>query len=97
MSEDIYEIAIREWIAHQIRGRGHHNTTRDDIRNIRHGVDQGWPGTEETAGDAPEASILYELRGGNGWYKQSEPIDDIAGFVRGRSAIVEHMRATSSP
>jgi hypothetical protein len=90
---DIYETALREWITRQIRRRGHLDVTRKDVRNVRHGIDEGWPGTDVTPGDEPEAAILCEVKGSTGWHEHGEHIYDLPKFLRECSEIVTELKA----
>jgi hypothetical protein len=58
---DQYEEAIREWIARQIRRRGHKDVTRDHISDVRYAVDEGFHGSDVTPADEPTASLTCML------------------------------------
>lgn len=75
--KDRYDQAVREWVARQLRTCGH-MYTRDDIRNVRFGIEEGWPGTDVTAGDADYASIRCQIQHPNGkWVDHDQEIEHI--------------------
>lgn len=104
MAEDLYAEAVREWIARQLRRRGHKEYTRDKIRNVRFGIAEGWPGTEVTPGDEDYTAIHCELKqydrkvgdwsDEQGWVQHDETIEFITPveFVQQCLAIYEELR-----
>lgn len=82
-TDDLYEAAVREWVARKLRERGH-DYTRDDVRNVYFGLEEGWPGTEVTPPEEDYAAIRYELlvrgqglRPSSRWAPQAEGIEGI--------------------
>ncbi len=74
--DDVYALSIREWVAHQIRGRGHKHT-RDDVRNAKFAIGTGFHGTEVTPADEPYEAIVCEVRspGGSRWHEHEESLE----------------------
>ena len=98
---DIYDEVVREWIARQIRARGHHQYTRDRVRNVRLGIEQGFHGSDVTPADDPEAAIKCEIqtdaRGAywvdkDGWMEHSEFVPSVAGLVRECAEILAELQ-----
>lgn len=93
--KDIYEEAAREWIARQIRGRGHEDFKRSMVRKPRFDIDQGWPGTDVTPGDDPAAALMCEIKGSSGWHEHGERVYSVSDFLRECSEIVRELDTTS--
>jgi hypothetical protein len=102
---DVYEVAVREWVARQLRGRGHTQYTRDEVRNVRLGIDEGFHGSDVTPADEPEAAIACELRvsdrkvghwtDAEGWQEHHEHVSSVAELVRECAAIVAELESAS--
>lgn len=83
------EEAISEWIVRQLHRRGEtasHSqrewgkVTRDDIRDVRFAVEDGWPGTDATPGDPDYPVVRFELHWEKSWRSQKDGwIEDTVG------------------
>lgn len=94
MTEDLYEVAVREWLARQVRPT-HASITRDDIRNPRFGYGGGFSGTEVTPAEEDYAVIYYECRrpdgrGGEKWTKFYRAIDGVGVVEIVHQCLVTH-------
>ncbi len=84
----MYEAAVREWVARQMNARlkfRHTLISRDDIREVRFGTQEGWPGTDVTAGDPDYTAVVFEYRTpGQTWRKGDFDIDTdpLVGIVK---------------
>ncbi len=86
-----HEEAIREWIARQIRGRGHTDVTRDHITNVRYATDVGYGGSDVTPGDSPAAALVCDFHApGRLEHEHAEDLEFItpADLVRACLAIM---------
>lgn len=70
--------AVREWVSRRIRSRGHAHT-RDDVRNIRFGIESGWV-SDVTPAEADVPSIACEVRspGSTYWHEHHEDLDNLS-------------------
>lgn len=57
-SDVLYDMAVREYVGRRLGGQG----TADRVRNVRFGLGDAWPGTEETPGDDEYAAIRFEWK-----------------------------------
>jgi hypothetical protein len=86
-SDELYEQAVREWIAGGIRGRGH-KATAGEISKVRFGIDHGYEGSDVTPADEPCTSISCRFHG----HDHEEPIPSPAQLVVECAQIVEELR-----
>ena len=105
--DDIYSAAVREWIAYQLRSRGH-DYNRGHIRNVRFGEDTPF-GSDVTPPEDPQESFVCELKisdskvgywtDANGWKRHEEVIEYItpAQLVVECSAIAASISRKSAP
>lgn len=94
--KEIYEEAACEWIARQIRARGHRDFKRGMVRKPEFGIDRGWPGSDVTPPDDPEAAVMCEIKGSTGWHEHGEHVYSVSTFLRECSEIVRELDTQST-
>lgn len=101
----IEEEALREWIAQQLRMRGHKQYTLDMVRNIRMGIDEGFRGTDVTPADEPTATLECEIKVSshklpwtdeNGWKTHHEHVYNVAALIRECVELIDAIRRESA-
>lgn len=94
---ELYAIAVREWIARRFRRDrddelGRRQVEPDDVRNIRHGIDWGYTGSEVTPPDDPAPCIVCEVRLGGRWEEREVHPPSPVELVQECLAIVDELR-----
>lgn len=73
-----YDEAVQEWVARRLRERGH-VYGREDVRNVRFGLGEGWGGSDVTPPEGDFCAFVCELRvrGRDGWASHQENIEHV--------------------
>ena len=95
-AEELYERAVREWIARHYNGRrtrvgSAFEVTANDVRNVRYGIDFGWS-SDVTPPEDPEPVIAFEVRLAGKWEEHDLGTPLPAELVAQCLAIVDELR-----
>lgn len=91
LSDDLYELAVRTWLARRLFRR-HRTRSADDVRNVRYGIDFGFTGSDVTPADDPEPMIECDVRVDGKWKLTEVGLPAPVDLVQQCLAIADELR-----